>query len=232
VIRISSLIASGFLFLLLAACGGPRPTSLPHGQEAYAVVPAPPEVAPPPVLRQLQAGDAITVKVFREPDLGVEKAVLDELGYVQLPLVGQVQAAGQTPVELSRQIEQRLGQRYLRNPKVTVAITSAIPRTVTVEGQVAGPGVFPLGRNDTLITTLARAGSPTELAKLDEVMVFRTVNGQRMGAVFDVRKIRVGAAPDPQIIDGDVVVVGYSSLRGGFRDFLSVFPVLSLFTRF
>ena len=229
--RISTLIVSG-LVLVLAACGGPRPTSLPRGQSAYEVIPAPPEVPPPPVLRQLQAGDVISVQVYREPDLGVEKAVLDELGNVQMPLIGQVAADGRTPPELARQIEQRLGQRYLRNPKVTVAVTSAIPRSVTVEGQVGAPGVFALGRNDTLLSSLARAGSPTQLAKLNEVMVFRTVNGQRMGAVFDIGKIRVGAAPDPQIVDGDVVVVGYSALRGAFRDFLSVTPLINLFTVF
>ena len=217
---------------MLAACGGPRPTSLPHGQAAYEIAPPPPETPPAPVLRQLQAGDAITVQVYREPDLGVDKAVLDELGNVQMPLIGQVEAGGRTPTELARQIEQRLGQRYLRNPKVTVAVISALPRSVTVEGQVGAPGVFALGRNDTLLSSLARAGSPTQLGKLDEVMVFRTVNGQRMGAVFDVGKIRVGAAPDPQIVDGDVVVVGYSSLRGAFRDFLSVTPLLTLFTVF
>ena len=113
-----------------------------------------------------------------------------------------------------------------------MAVTSAIPRSVTVEGQVGAPGVFALGRNDTLLSSLARAGSPTQLAKLNEVMVFRTVNGQRMGAVFDIGKIRVGAAPDPQIVDGDVVVVGYSALRGAFRDFLSVTPLINLFTVF
>ena len=63
-------------------------------------------------------------------------------------------------------------------------------------------------------------------------MVFRTVNGQRMGAVFDVGQIRVGGASDPQILDGDVIVVGYSSVRGAFRDFLSVTPLLNLFTVF
>ena len=229
--RISTLIVSG-LVLLLSACGGPRPTSLPRGQAAYVVIPAPPEVMPAPILRPLQAGDSITVHVFREPDLGVEKAVLDELGVVQLPLLGQVEASGKTPGELARHIEQRLGQRYLRNPRVTVAVTGAIPRSVTVEGQVGAPGVFALSRNDTLLSTLARAGSPTQLGKLDEVMVFRSVNGQRMGAVFDVSRIRVGAAPDPQIVDGDVVVVGYSALRGAFRDFLSVTPLINLFTVF
>jgi polysaccharide biosynthesis/export protein len=217
---------------MLAACGGPRPTSLPQGPAAYELVPPPPATPPAPVLRQLQAGDVIAVQVYREPDLGVDKAVLDELGNVQMPLIGQIEAAGRTPTELARQIEQRLGQRYLRNPRVTVAVTSAIPRSVTVEGQVGSPGVFQLGRNDTLLTSLAQAGSPNQLAKLNEVMVFRTVNGQRMGAVFDVGQIRVGGAPDPQIVDGDVIVVGYSSVRGALRDFLSVTPLLNLFTVF
>lgn len=172
------------------------------------------------------------MQVFREPDLGVDKAVLDELGNVQLPLIGEVAAAGRTPAELAGQIGARLGQRFLRNPQVTVAVAGTVPRTVTVEGQVATPGIFALGRRDTLLTSLARAGSPTQLAKLDQVVVFRTVNGRRMGAVFDVREIRVGGAPDPQIVDGDVIVVGYSELRGAFRDFLSVTPLLNLFTVF
>ena len=229
--RFPLLIVSGAL-LALAGCTGPKPTSLPQGQSAYAVIPPPPEVAEAPAARLLQAGDAISVQVYREPDLGVDKAVLDELGNIQMPLLGEVAAAGRTPIELAGQIGDRLGQRYLRNPRVTVAISSAVPRSVTVEGQVGAPGVFALGRRDTLLTSLARAGSPTQLAKLDQVVVFRTVNGQRMGAVFDIRAIRVGSAPDPQILDGDVIVVGYSEIRGTFRDFLSVTPLLNLFTVF
>ncbi len=63
-------------------------------------------------------------------------------------------------------------------------------------------------------------------------MVFRTLNGQRMGAVFDLRRIRTGSAPDPQIVDGDVVVVGFSQLKGAYRDFLAATPLLGLFTIF
>ena len=63
-------------------------------------------------------------------------------------------------------------------------------------------------------------------------MVFRTVNGQRMGAVFDLQQIRTGAAPDPQILDGDTIVVGYSAVKGAFRDFLAASALLNLFTVF
>lgn len=217
--------------MTLAGCASPRAT-LPRDAAAYSVIPAAPETPPPATVRLLQPGDVIAVDVFREPELGAQKLTIDETGFVQLPLIGQLSAAGLSPMEFSQRVEERLGARYLRNPRVTVALVTAVPRTVTVEGQVKAPGIYPLARNDTLLSSLARAGSPTELAKLNEVVVFRTVNGQRMGAVFDVRTIRVGQAPDPQIIDGDTVVVGFNQVKGAFRDFLSVTPLVNLFTVF
>jgi polysaccharide export outer membrane protein len=231
VIRIAILTLAGVAFAM-AGCAGPRPSGLPQGSAAYAVIPPASDTSAVPTVRKLHAGDSISVKVFREPDFGADKLVLDELGNVQLPVLGDVAAAGSTPGELAAQIGARLGERYLRNPRVTVALLGTVAQIVTVEGQVGTPGVYPLGRNETLLTSLARAGSPTQLAALDEVVVFRTVNGQRMGAVFDLRRIRTGSAPDPQIVDGDVVVVGFSQLKGAYRDFLAASPLLGLFTIF
>ncbi len=224
--RVLALVA----VLALAACQSARPTSLPQGAAAYQVVPA--AQPSPTVARPLQPGDSIAVAVFREPELGAAKLVLDSLGNVQLPLLGEVTAGGKTPAELSQTISQRLGARYLRRPQVTVALLDSVALSMSVEGQVKSPGVFPVGPNETLLTSLARAGSPGQTAKLDEVVVFRTVNGQRMGAVFDLQQIRIGAAPDPQILDGDTIVVGYSAVKGAFRDFLAASPLLNLFTVF
>lgn len=216
--------------LALAACQSARPTTLSHGAAAYQVVP---EAQPSPtVARTLRPGDSIAVSVYREPDLGSPKLVLDSLGNVQLPLIGEIAAGGQTPAELSQTITQRLGARYLRRPQVTVALLDTVALSMSVEGQVKSPGVFPVGPNETLLTSLARAGSPGQTAKLDEIVVFRTVNGQRMGAVFNLEQIRTGLAPDPQILDGDTIVVGYSAVKGAFRDFLAASPLLNLFTVF
>lgn len=216
--------------LALAACQSARPTTLPHGAAAYEVVP---EAQPSPtVARPLRAGDSIAVSVYREPDLGAPKLVLDSLGKVQLPLLGEVTAGGQTPAQLSQDLAARLGARYLRRPQVTVALLDSVSMTMSVEGQVKSPGVFPVGPNETLLTSLARAGSPAQVAKLDEIVVFRTVNGQRMGAVFDLDLIRTGKAPDPQILDGDTIVVGFSAVKGAFRDFLMITPLLNFFTVF
>ena len=217
---------------VLAGCqGAPRPTQLPQGPAAYRVVPAPVPDAQA-AARTLVPGDTISVAVYREPDLGGEKLVLDERGMVQLPLLGEVVAAGQTPAQFARIVSDRLGARYLREPRVIVALVGSVEQTVTVEGQVQDPGVFPIGRNETLLTTLARANSPTPTARLEEVVVFRTVNGQRAGAVFDLGQIRAGRAADPQLLDGDVVVVGFSQIKGAFRDFLAASPLLNLFTVF
>ena len=91
------------------------------------------------------------------------------------------------------------------------------------------PGVYDIAGPTTLLGALARAKSPTQVAALDEIVVFRTVNGQRMGARFDLRRIRNGLDPDPQILGGDVVVVGFDSLKGAFRDVLQAAPFFNVF---
>jgi len=64
------------------------------------------------------------------------------------------------------------------------------------------------------------------------VIVFRTMNGQRMGAVFDARRIRYGYEPDPMILAGDVVVVGFSEVKGAYRDFLQIAPAAAVWRPF
>ena len=225
-------VALGLLAgLLLSGCQQSARPVLPVGTAAYDVIPAP-DLGAPQQLYRLTPGDTISVSVFQEPDLTVEKAKIDEAGNVQLPLIGQVAAQGLTAVELSETISARLGARFIRYPKVVVGLSERSEQVVSVEGQVTEPGVYPIDRNYTLLSALARAKSPTKTARLDEVVVFRTVGGKRMGAVFNLSDIRTGVAPDPQILGGDVVVVGFSSVKGAFRDFLQAAPLLNLFTLF
>jgi polysaccharide export outer membrane protein len=66
-----------------------------------------------------------------------------------------------------------------------------------------------------------------ELAKLDDVVVFRKVNGQRYAALYNLQAIRRGNYDDPQIYANDVVIVGESGARRLFRDLLAIVPVLT-----
>ena len=178
----------------------------------------------------LLPGDKISVRVFGEDDLSLAEAFVDNAGRVNMPLIGDVQAEGRTAGELAIDIEAAYGARFLRDPQVSVAMLNIRERTITVEGEVRLPGVYPFREGQTLLTALAQSQSPTERAKLDEVIVFRTIEGRANAAVFDVRDIRAGRAPNLKLHPGDIVVVGYSAVRAGYMDAVRALPVLGLFT--
>jgi len=216
---------------VLVSCQPQLHPDLPTGEAAYNTL-QPSATAAETSAYLLHAGDVVNVNVFQEPDLSLEEVVIDGAGNLYLPLVGQVRAGGRTQAELSQEIERAYGNGYLRNPKVAVVVKQALSNTVSVEGEVKQPGVYPIQSGATLLTAMALAQSPTRTAKLDQVLVFRTVNGERMGARFDLTDIREGSVADPQILPGDVIVVGFSAVRGAYRDVLEAAPLFNIFTRF
>ena len=226
-IGIAGKIAILLLSLLMSACtGGVRP-DLPSGAAAYDVVPVGDVIAP----RRSDIGpnDQLSISVFREPDLSLERAIVDSNGEVQVPLLGSLQASGMTAAEFARKLEARFGARYLVNPSVTVAITQASLSRVTVTGAVKKPGVFDMPSRISLIDAVALAEGPTNVAKFRQVVVFRRVEGQRVGAIFDLGAIGAGAAPDIEILPGDQVIVGTDSMKQLYRDALTAAPLINIF---
>jgi len=211
-----------------AAVADARPV---RGKEAY-------EVAPPqadtkmPASVAIGVGDELTLTVLGEPDLSAPRLVVDEAGRIQLPLAGSVLVAGLSPADASRAIEKVLGEKYLRNPQVAINVATPAQKLVSVEGQVNRAGAYPVQSNTTLLGAISMASSPTRIAKLDETILFRTVNGQRMAARFDIDRIRKGLDPDPQIIGGDVVVVGFSQTKSAYRDLISMAGLLNVLRNF
>ena len=219
------------LITALAGCARTYPSAVAGGSAGYTAI-AKPITSVYSSQYPIQPGDKIRVVVYQEPDLSADPVLVDPSGNISLPLVGEIHAAGLTPASLNAQITAALGRRYLRHPDVTVSMVEAVERTVSIEGEVKQPGVYPITPQTTLLSALAMARSPTNIAKLDEVLIFRTVDGHRMGGRFDVAMIRAGRADDPQILPDDLVMVGYSRVQGGYRDLLSAAPLLGLFTRF
>ena len=72
--------------------------------------------------------DTLSVRVFQEPELSFEALAVDASGTINFPLVGEVQAVGKTPIELSDEIETRLGARFIRDPQVVVGVVSSAAR--------------------------------------------------------------------------------------------------------
>lgn len=170
--------------------------------------------------------DELSITVFQEPDLSLEKVPVDAGGNILFPLIGLVEASGKTSREVSASIAQKLAERYLVDPQVLVNVAKSSSQVVTVEGQVTRPGRFEITGQATLLTAIASAQGPTQTARLDEVLVFRTINGERYAARFDLRAIRDGRAEDPLIRGNDIVVVGASSAKGIYRDILIALPGL------
>lgn len=216
---------------LLSGCSTPVSPSLPRAAEAYKVIPA---VSTNQPERDYKIGplDVLSITVFQEPDLTFKELQVDASGSLLFPLIGDVRASGKSATELSHEIARRLDKNYLINAQVSVVVVSSDSQHVTVEGDVVQPGVYDINGSSTLLEALARAKSPTEVANLSQVVVFRTVDGRRMGAVFDVNRIRAGEMPDPELLGGDVVVVGFSGIKGAFRDFLKSAPLLYVFRYF
>ena len=216
---------------MMAGCANSGTNAeLPRGAAAYETFPAPAT----DVVRDYRIGprDVLAITTFKESDLSFPQIQVDAAGSLQFPLIGKVQAAGLTSNELAQTIAERLNRDYLKRGEVSVIVVETLSQTVTVEGNVVEPGVFEIPGSSTLLQAIARARSPTRVAQLDEVMIFRQINGKRVGARFDLKEIRAGRAPDPEILGGDIVVVGFDSLKGAFRDFLTTAPFFNIFQTF
>jgi polysaccharide export outer membrane protein len=228
VMRTLSLL-SALAFLMLAACGGQRMdiTQMTAAQPVdLQVVHA---VAATPTEYRIGVGDKLDIRVFQVEDLSFEELVVDTSGNINLPLIGAVRGAGRTAGEMSADIAQRLAARYLRDPQVTVTVKEAASQKITVDGAVTKPGVYEMRGSTSLLQAVAMAEGPTGVADLTQVAVFRTIDGQRSVAVFDLAAIRQGRASDPAVFGDDVIVVDTSRLNAGLRQLVGVIPALAIF---
>lgn len=204
-------------------------TACSHAPSPLGAPPFPVAEAATPISLNYRIGprDLLTITVFREPELSVEKMPVDVSGKLSYPLIGEVQAVGLTAQELSRSIADRLNARYLRDARVSVAIADAVNYSVTVEGQVEKPGVYPIMGRATLTQAVAMGQGESVDGQVDDVVVLRTINGQRYAARFDLEQIRLGSLPDPELQQADVVVVGFSRRSRFRRELVQLLPGLA-----
>ena len=171
--------------------------------------------------------DKLIIDVFGIEELSKKEVQTDASGRISFPLAGVVEAAGRTPAEVEEILEQRLRIGFVRDPQVTVNLKETVSQVITVDGQVREPGLYPVIGRMTLIRAVATAKGTDEFAKLDDVVVFRTVNGQQYAALYNLKAIRRGGYPDPEVFANDVVVVGDSAARRLFKNALQVAPLLT-----
>lgn len=227
--RSSTLLALTCTAVLGGCTSSARLDERSDAVQVATALPAPDSARPVLDLQtvHIRPDDVIAVSVFGAPELDRE-AKIDAAGNFSMPLTGAIPAAGKTSQELASEIENKLRGKFLKNPRVSVNLKEAAARTITVDGAVRQPGVYPVNGSMTLQRAIATARGADDAANIQNVIVFRTVSGRKMAAMFNLRDIRSGRYPDPDIYPDDIVVVGESSARRFMKDVMS-FPILAQF---
>lgn len=218
------------LVVLLCACGGKPP--LATGPDItlanLSQLPAPISAGPGGDIRSYEIGpyDLLAIDVFGLEEFSREMQV-DISGHIGFPLAGSISVAGKTPAQVADEIERELRRNFVRDPRVTVTVKQLASALVTVEGVVRRPGNYPVLGNMTLMRSIASAQGLDEFADVEDVVVFRTVQGTRYAALYNLEAIRRGNMVDPAIYPDDIVVVGESSSRRLFDSLLRLAPLIT-----
>jgi polysaccharide export outer membrane protein len=151
-------------------------------------------------------GDVLEISVWQHPELNRTVTVRPD-GKISFSLIGDVDTTGLTPAELNQVITRKLSE-YVQNPEVTVIVTNIRSGQIIVLGQVAKPGVYPVGESTTVVEAIAIAGGYTDMADLRSVTITRK-SGAKTSKVIKVNLKKVIAEGDKSkdvILErGDVV---------------------------
>lgn len=154
------------------------------------------------------ANDVLAINVWKEPDVSRSVPVRSD-GKISLPLVGELQAGGQTPRQLEQEITKRL-QSYISEPEVTVIVTESKSQKVNILGMVARPGTYLLSGSTTVLDAIAMSGGFKDFAKKKSIYVLRAnADGTQKRIPFNYKEVIKGTNPEQNVklLAGDTVVV-------------------------
>jgi len=165
----------------------------------------------PPNAYAIGIGDVIEISVWKSPELSVSVPVRPD-GRVSVPLLGDVQAAGMTPLALKEDLT-RSFRKFVTAPEVSVVIKEINSRKVYVTGEVATPGAFDLQPRTKLMQVLAMAGGLTPYSKRKVVVLRDNEDGGTEGSPdkryeIDLGGIISGKRPQDNIVllPGDTLI--------------------------
>jgi polysaccharide export outer membrane protein len=144
------------------------------------------------------AEDTLSINVWKEPEMSKVVPVRPD-GMISLPLIGDIKAAGYTPVQLQDNLANAM-KKLISDPQVTVIVTEVRSLSFNVVGQVAKPGFFPLTRELTVLDAIALAGGFRDFAKTKKIYVLRKdANGKEERLPFNYKAVIKGQNADQNI---------------------------------
>lgn len=157
---------------------------------------------------RINAGDVLSISVWREEGLQVPEVLVRPDGHISFPLVGNLRAAGKSVPEVSQEMTAKL-TKYIPDPEVHIAVKALSGNVVYVIGKVNRPGVFPMGSRVDIVQALAMAGGMTPYAAANKVRILRREGSRQTAIPFAYGDIEKGEKLEQNILlrAGDVVVV-------------------------
>jgi polysaccharide export outer membrane protein len=151
------------------------------------------------------AEDSLQVTVWKEPTLSGTFPVRPD-GMISLVLVGDLRAAGLTPMALSADIGQRL-KKYIQDPVVTVVVLGVNSQRIFAVGEVNKVGPIMLTPGMTPIQAIVSAGGLTQFANSKHIYILRSVNGKQQKIPFNYKTALKGDNQGVTLLPGDTIVV-------------------------
>src|SRR4051794_8429885 len=153
----------------------------------------------PPNAYQIGLGDVLEVSVWKNPELSVTVPVRPD-GRISVPLLGDVQAAGLTPLALKATLMQGY-KEYVTAPAVSVVVKEIHSRKIFVTGEVAHPGAYDLQPRTKLMQALSLAGGLTPYAR-GRVVLLRDGHDGKSDKRFEykVDSIISGKRPEDNVL--------------------------------
>jgi polysaccharide export outer membrane protein len=206
--KLMSIVLSFVLTALAAAAAVAQPPLVAERRGASGSVDAdkkrPPQ-APAMDDYRLGAGDKLRIEVYKDTQLSQSVQIRPD-GKITLPLVGDIEAIGQTPLELRDAIAAQL-KTYMNNPVVTVIVVEATAATAYVMGEVNHPGAVTLqGGPLTVVQALAMAGGLKDFADRKNIRILRRSPTGMQTIAFNYKDAIRGGTP-VYLRPGDTVVV-------------------------
>ena len=175
-------------------------------QEFPVAAGTPDPAAPPEEFYVIGAGDTLNINVWKEPTLSGTVKVRPD-GYITLPLINEVQVAGQTTTNLRKTLEDKY-KEFTTDPFVTIRVEAIASSEVFLVGQVGKAGAFPLSGNETLLQLLTRAGGLGIFADRSNIRVVRRDGSKLTEYTVDYDAIIKGdLKQDVLLRPGDRIIV-------------------------
>ena len=162
---------------------------------------------------QMAVGDQVQISVWKNSDLSVSEPIRPD-GKIAVPLVGDIQAAGKTPEQLSSDIKRAL-RGYIKNPNVTVILTSLegheFLSRIRVTGSVASNMSMPYRQGMTVLDAVLEAGGVDLYADSNNTKLHRRTGDGSGAAAYDIRLRDIMEEGDMTtnvyLLPGDVITV-------------------------